>query len=320
MPVRVSETNVLRHIYNNVFLPRKLPKEKDYELFAGSLVGFVHDVIAKKGSHLPWNDKILGLLTNWDAILADGLSFPAIFDRLSSLGDGDHFAMFIRAQNAAITISAGGKMGGNPAEALVTSFRVAPENGDIMSNEGSLVAEYPTHAVRVPVDRVKSESFALQLFELSKTLYTEMLPTAQKTGRSEPETRDVPDSAYVTTWLMGALAGTNPAAADVLRVKKVIRDDVVWGPAEHGIPWRRSGEWMTLKCVLQWILMSEMDPVEGFAAYKLTMALVMSTFVQHCAPKLPVDDRMFMIAKLSRRMGKIEKFVENNAVTGLSEL
>lgn len=307
------ERHTLWHIYNNVFLPRQLPTEKDYDRFAGSLVGFVQEVVVKHAAWLPWSGQIQGLLTKWNSILADELSFPAIFERLSALDDGDHFAMFIPGQNAALTISVGGKMGGKPDEALVTSFRVLPDNGDIMSCEGTLVTEYPTHAVRVPTERVKNESFARQLAELSATVYMDMLPTARQSGRTEPETWDVPASTYVTEWLMGSLAGTNPPATDILRVKKVIRDEVVWG-AGHGNPWRRSGEWMTLKPVLQWILMSGMGPVQGTAAYKFTMAVVMAVFVQRYGSQFPAEDRMFMIAKLSRRMGKIEAFVENNEI------
>lgn len=301
-----------RHIYNNIFLPRKLPTTRDSdELLVGSIIKFVHDIIAGTRLHLPWSDKMQGFLATWNHILDKSLSSESIFERLTHIQNGDHFAMFLSAQNAAITVSV------RQNSALVTSFRVSPGNSDIMSNSGSLVAEYPTHAVRVPIERVKSEAFARQLAELSAELYTDMLPTARKAGIDVPDTWDVPDSAYVTTWLIGTLAGTNPPATDILRIKKVIRDEVICDG--HGCPWRRSGEWMTLKIVLQWVLMSEMGVMEGFVAYKLTMVSIMTEFVRELGSKFPVEDRMFMMAKVSRRMQKVEKFVQINGLDGWIE-
>jgi hypothetical protein len=118
---------------------------------------------------------------------------------------------------------------------------------------------------------------------------------------------------YVTEWLLGAVAGHDlvTGAAGVKRVRKKIRDEVLWKKGSL-LPWRRSGEYMAVKIVLHSTLMGgALGESDGQLAYKLIILKLMSTCLQHHSfAKLDTDVILQMLSKVARRISKLEELAK----------
>jgi hypothetical protein len=87
---------------------------------------------------------------------------------------------------------------------------------------------------------------------------------------------------YVSKWLAGLLIderSRGTSGREVPRVLKKIRDNVVFEEATI-LPFRRSGLWMSMKVVLQILLIRDHGTLNGTVLYKMILLKFMLTFLR----------------------------------------
>lgn len=125
-----------------------------------------------------------------------------------------------------------------------------------------------------------------------------------KCGR---EKSDVSSPKYVSQWLLGALSNRDShVAANFPIISKKMRD-------EPGPSFRRSGLWITIKAFLQLSLTITSGETHGKYFYKLIMLKFMAEMCKRLcdygeSSVNSVDTAIEMIAKVARRIDKLEHF------------
>lgn len=305
----------MMHVLNNVFLPRRLPQE-DLESALNPGGGFVQLVarevvdLAKEVPLLEF-EEVARMMKRWMEVQHEFVSWEKIHNNITNLLPGETFALYVRGQNAGVCIS----MPVARADlATMAVFRVAASSKEVMEAPGDLISIFPSWTVKTDVERVRSESFAKQVAEMANTMFPETLPKSTKARDKVVETRDVADASYMTTWLVLAVAGRSKISAgdDTARVEKKIRDDILWDNAAQ--PWRRSGEYMTVKVVLQSTLQHRLGSSNGRISYKLALIQVMTNFLQRNYMQLETDLVLQMLSKLARRLSKVDLVLQSDPV------
>lgn len=177
--------------------------------------------------------------------------------------------------------------------------------------------DYPTRAIRVKLSSLlKSEEFAQQIYFLNSTQMDRAMPKTKKVGAEFSEDRNVPHPMYLSQWLMAAVSNRSTKVNDEFPViSKKMRDEVIKG--KENLPFRRSGLWISLKVFLQLGLTVEVGENMGKLFYKCIMARFMSEICCHDELNSLDDDiRIQMVAKLARRMDKIDHYTASNLDPG----
>ena len=130
----------------------------------------------------------------------------------------------------------------------------------------------------------------------------EALPIVTKACSAVVETRDTVHPKFVTEMLGGILRAIGEPA-DVTRIYKHTREDVLWNHTLN--PWHRSPLWLCLRVALQTSLMRK-DDQEQHLRNKSFMLFFMA-FVLKCALKafMSSDVLLIMTAKISGRALKL---------------
>ncbi|KAJ7521861.1 hypothetical protein O6H91_19G071900 [Diphasiastrum complanatum] len=306
---------IMMHIVNNIFLPRQLPQEDQSQIAdcAGAFVRLVADVLAKEMDvGIDALKEAARMMESWARIQQESVNWEAVYKSIKALLPGQTFGLYVRAQNAGVTISI---PAAKSRSATLAVFRVAASSTEVMSAPGDLSGIFPGWAVTTSAERVQSTSFAKQVADLANSAFEETLPKSRKAGTDVPESRDVADASYVIKWLLPAVAGHSliTGEAGVVRMRKKIRDDVLWKNTR--LPWRRSGEYMTVKVVLQSTLMGRLGAHDGLVAYKLIILRVMTLVLRENYPKMDTDVLLQILSKLARRLSKLKQLSTTSQTT-----
>ncbi|XP_065673543.1 uncharacterized protein LOC124806063 isoform X2 [Hydra vulgaris] len=298
--------NQIDLVIHHVFLTRRLPHKEEEESCSGTLVQFVFN-------HLPdIKMPILGLnfvrktMEIWKSIQSSSVDEIQIKNALFSLKPGQTFAIYIRAHNSVITV----RRSKHYKNALMSVFRALPNNKMVLV-EGDLFQTFPERAVWIPFDRFLSDAFPRQVAILCNKALDESLTKALKAGAQNADYFDVAEPVYVISWLLGAMSGMIQGEENFVRVHKVIRHEVLYTKGYEN-PWRRSGEWFAIKCVLQIMLVIELGKNEGTIVYKSLMIHIMTSFLKDIPDSFDDNDIiMQMLSKVSRRIKKLKNYIDN---------
>ena len=190
----------------------------------------------------------------------------------------------------------------------------------VLAADYALTWDFPGRAVAIPIEDFHSASFrdnlAYFLDQSSSEAFDRFAARASKAGKQVVESRDCPSPALISDMLMSLLEGLGDPI-DVPRLRKRVRDDVVLGLSE--IPWRRSPYWLTLRVALSRMLSDKLDNCDrgvgvGRVYYKFIMCTTLAKLLQDCVGKLHPEKIMRLLAKLCRRLAKLEK--ERSAASG----
>lgn len=302
LEIKMGDTRM--HVVNNIFLPRILPQSDSPS--EGEFVRIFAQVLAEDATHLRALKEAERMMKAWSRVQGASVSWEFVHDSINRLQPGETFPLYLRAQNAGITISLKDEL----PSATLAVFRVAASAREVMQAEGDLSDVFPSWAVTTDAERVRNEIFAKQVADLANTRFVEMLPKSKKAGKKVPETRDVVDPSYVTSWLLLAVAGESIITGEkgVVRVRKKIRDDVLWDDTE--LPWRRSGEYMTVKIVLHSTLIGTLGEQQGLIVYKYILIQVMTRILEQNYKNLETDVVLQMLSKLARRLSKLRNLMD----------
>ena len=255
--------------------------------------------------------KAVQMMKVWSRVQAGAsVSWELVHEGINKLQPGETFPLYVRAQNAGLTISIEAGSANKPASATLAVFRIAVSSGDVMQAPGDLCDVFLSWAVTTDADRVRNESFAKQVADLANTEFVEMMPKLRKARMDVPETRDVVDPSYVTMWLLLAVAGQSLITGEkgVMRMRKKIPDDVLWENTK--LPWGRSEEYMTVKVVLQSTFVGTLGEQKGLVFYKYIMIQVMTRILQQDHKELDTDIVLQMLSKLARRLSKLNSLMD----------
>ncbi|KAG2140210.1 uncharacterized protein EDB93DRAFT_1161923 [Suillus bovinus] len=182
------------------------------------------------------------------------------------------------------------------SETIFESFEISPD-------PAALICSYPGPAITVPETIVNDATFSAALANFLVCMDDDVLDAAatrRKADSTVPEERDTTHPRYITELLTGILRGLG-SIANVPRIRKRIRDDVLWNDAK--LPWRRSPLWLVIRVALQTTL--ERNAL-GRTTYKsfllFLMARVTTLAIDH---ELSNDILHFMSAKIARRLFKL---------------
>lgn len=161
-----------------------------------------------------------------------------------------------------------------------------------------LQAEFPIQSVKVDFSTMmNSAEFSQQLSYLNSNV----VPS------TKPEF-----NAFLSQWLVPMLStqqSTVIRQTEFPIISKKIRDDVLGSKTQPAPPFRRSQYWTFLKAILQFNLTIELGAVTGKIVYKLVMlkfmAILCNYYNSKMYSKLDVDIVQHMLAKLARRLEKI---------------
>jgi hypothetical protein len=209
----------------------------------------------------------------------------------------------VKAQNAAII------MHHDQNAILFEFFELSPLNEAVMNTEGRLLRWFPASCISMPMEKFKEDglrsTLAQTIAKMSRQEVAEFKPKAVKAGDEHIEERDTTDPRLVTDFLatvLSALGETVPTS----RIWKNTREEVLWKDAK--LPWRRSPLWLLSRVTLQ-VVFSRLTPCGTL--YKEFMVFLMSYILQAAhAHDMPSDTLYCMIAKISRRLIKLDRNVD----------
>ena len=323
------DTDTLRFIIENVFVPPKLPQKAYGEqieqrmnvALCGTLVGaaldFLRDIpssqhplwmkmikmmeLAGRVAEAPFEEaelqRIFSKMVIGGMFILSALSSTAYLT-LSS----DVFLMHIRAQNAALIVRR--LSSSNFVQFEV--FEVLPQNTAVMTTKGKLLCSYPGPAIQVPTDIFTDKCFSEELSSFLIQMDIDPLdstPTTSKAGSVVKEVRESAHPRYISELLVGILRGCGqPAAVD--RITKRIGDEVLWDNAYK--PWRRSPLWLTIRVSLQSSLCST-------NLYKPFILFFHAYLLRRCVLRdFPSELLYAMRVKTARRLSKLDPAVSDH--------
>jgi hypothetical protein len=209
----------------------------------------------------------------------------------------------VNAQNAAII------MHHEQNYVLFEFFEISPHNEAVMNTEGRLLRYFPASCISMSTEKFNEgglrSTLAQTIAKMSHQEVAEFKPKVMKAGEEHIEERDTTDPRLVTDFLatvLSALGKTVPTS----RIWKNTREEVLWKDAK--LPWRRSPLWLLSRVALQTVF-SRLTP--GGTLYKEFMVFLMSYILQAArSHEMPSDTLYCMIAKISRRLMKLDRNVD----------
>ncbi|CAF1184609.1 unnamed protein product [Rotaria sp. Silwood1] len=224
---------------------------------------------------------------------------------MKQLKAGDFFSLYFHNHNAAILIEMDKSSVSRP---LISSWEISLSSTEITSNLVPRLVCFPL-----------SQYYLKNLSQLSSKAQCELLidfinntlehNQSYKSSRLFDEIRDVPVSLYVCHWWITHFQEVeieNPIKQGIEFTKKH-RDHIRWDNAL--LPFRRSGLWMTMKVVLQTILIKNLGNF-GNIVYKLLITYFLTytiyTKQKRIDSKINVDLLIHCLRKIVRRLNKID--------------
>lgn len=155
---------------------------------------------------------------------------------------------------------------------------------------------------------------------LNSLEFAQQLCGLDQIGRVTQEEDDIANMAcrtYVSQWLLPMLSTHQSAVirqTECPIIAKKIRDDVIG--TKHQVlqlPFRRSGLWLFMKAILQFNMTIELGELVGKIMYKLValklVGILCNFYNTRMYGKLNVDIVLHMLAKLARRIEKIDHLI-----------
>eukprot|EP00854_Cymbomonas_tetramitiformis_P006373 gene6373-7637_t len=242
-------------VYNTLFLPMSLPSGGDgHQAEEDAVIAFMrvffmeHEASGQPVSEMHrCGQRFCDL--HYGELNADN-----IHRSLRSVSPGEHWAMYLQAQNAVVLLKRG-KRGSDGA--VLCSWEVQAAAGSVMGNSSSPRQQLPCVIMAVEWTKVVRRSFAELLKDLATEEQDKAMPKSRKGGQACEETRDVSHPMMATEWLLAALGGSPFASSPDSReqhftaISKKMRDEVRYSEQRHPeAPWRRAATWLALKGVL----------------------------------------------------------------------
>ena len=197
------------------------------------------------------------------------------------------------------------------------AFEASPAAESVLQCQDALQCDFPGSAVSIPMARFKEQSFqerlTMFLDQASEERIERFAARARKAGASLIEARDTPKPHLITQMLMTLLEAQG-SQISTPKLRKRLRDDVCWTNAY--VPWRRNPLYLVIRVCIQRFLYSLYDPEIGRVYYKFLICAIHAQLLKEVMDVLPVESCHLLVAKLSRRLAKLE--VERQALRGAS--
>lgn len=187
-------------------------------------------------------------------------------------------------------------------------------NKDVLNAAAALRREFPDRSASVSFETFDTDSFrhdfATFLVQAVSDTFDQFVATGTKGGVIVTEERDVCNPALIDGMLMSVLEGVGDSVK-VPRVKKHVRGDLILERA--AIVWRRSPYWLTLRIMVERQIRTLREG--NHRPYiKFLLATVHAKFLEDCYAILHPERVNVLIAKLARRLAKLEE--ERESSTG----
>lgn len=228
---------------------------------------------------------------------------------------------YIKSQNATIIARHRG------TGVVFECFEVVPKMDAVMKVKDALVRSFPARAVFIPKPTMAMKAFVDELATAIHGLSVEQLQqsteVASKAGNVVAEDRQSRSPKFVSEWLFGAVLSAYGNAISSQTVSKRTHDDVL--SKGVGMPWRRSGVWLSVKVTLQLALLnSDLDDMDNVNYKNFMLFLLANIATQLLSTNLHPTTLHVLRVKLARRNAKLGqdtfKFVQNYVQKTLSAI
>ncbi|KAF2490220.1 hypothetical protein BU16DRAFT_470287 [Lophium mytilinum] len=299
-----GDKDALAYIIAHTFLPPRVPQGDDestsmsealYNKFLEGMIRYQALLGEEEGA-------LWDLCIQMVKSVCTELDTNRLLVKIESLAS---LALHISAQNAALFIRK------SESSTAFGSFELSPSTRMVMSCKGRLRRSIPGPAIDIPNTVLADMTFRDPVVETlvkfsSDTPYV-VKPSTKKAGSTVNEIRETIDPILVTGMLTGALRAVG-TPADVVRIQKNTRDDVLWDNKLR--PWRRSPFWLLLRAAVHTTLAQiDTDLARATHRYKLFMIFFLGTILDSAidaSPPLPSELLFVMSAKISRRILKLD--------------
>lgn len=193
-------------------------------------------------------------------------------------------------------------------EIIIEAFELSSTNAATMETTGRLRRIFPDVSNSIGasefVDIELREMLARSIATLSHQVFPGMMPQTQKAGQAQVEIRDTVHPHAVTEMLMSVVQAIGKSVTSNC-IKKNTRDEVLWKDCLS--PWRRSPFWLLIRTGLQ-LLCTRLHPDRdtGNLVYKTIMIYFQAELLERRPSMTATDNVHVMIAKLSRRLLKLQ--------------
>ena len=306
------DTSILHHL----FLPCYLPSSNKNDYLIQDNHRNEHEILICMKDFLQSLDETLSLpifsiiikcINNWLNLQdSNNLNIFDLQSTIEQLKPGDFFPLYFHTQNAAILIEMDENDNNQP---LISSWQVSLPTNEITSSLKPHLSCFPMPTYRLE-DRSQLSTRAHCSLLLDFMQHPIECAKSTKSSYQFDETRDVPESHYVCQWWIMQFQGITKEnnGNSCNQFTKKHRDQIRW--KDTVVPFRRSGLWMTIKVVLQTILIKHLKGI-GTIVYKLLithfLAYVISIRHVHASTELLVH----CLRKIVRRLNKIDGLLSN---------
>ncbi len=286
---------------------------------SGSVIAFFASQLRDAPSITPslldngkWN-QLRNVFQNWQQLQSDSeLNVDNLQRHLNALTQpGDYLPIFCQEKNALLCLRVP-LQSEKSGQFLVSATQVQLPAETFYSRE-----PHELYPIRTFPDgptffteksKVESFSCAEKIVELAN--YHLKGSTSSNFKKGEKDLLGICDPSYVTNWMLSFLGAANEVFKEVTFHSKV-RDKVLVAQAsDHSVPWRRSAELFCVNYVLRHFLTWHLGSVKGTVAYKAIMLHVFTKLLEGEMKKLDVEMGVQMMAKIARRMEKLDSLLE----------
>ncbi|CAL8134230.1 unnamed protein product [Orchesella dallaii] len=305
----------------HLIFPRKLPQKEESnrsQIEIALLKNFVNFIQLSDQASKLGSQTLKTTFINWTKLqshLDDDMTLNRI---LIQLQEGETATIYVEKQNCTILFT---KL--NQTKMRIITFRASLSNEQIMSTIGSLKVTYPETVDIVPISKILlSPTFSRHVHNLSLQPCPIAMPKGTKAGTEFVADRQLSHPFVVTEFLVGMLQPESQILYDdslkrhtTIQFIKKVRDEV--NCDRGGLPFRRSGLWMSLKVVLQLSLQEEIENQhDALLAYK-TILLGFITSISEKYFKTKSNSNNWdvlsqILVKLSRRAQKLSQIETSN--------
>ncbi|KAI1428155.1 hypothetical protein F5Y12DRAFT_790732 [Xylaria sp. FL1777] len=310
----------LLYVFNNLFLPPKLPHDGDYDaewddaLLSTTIRGLhAWKECTNSTHHEQANAAISAIESMRRAYSAtDGsLNELEVLSLLSKLTEDAAIPLLIREQNTGVLISRSNN------RVFFEVFELSPKNEATMSTKGRLRRSFPGAAVVLGKSEFQQPEFqvaiAQALADMSKNAVKAMQPKVKKAHSLLHEDQDTNHPGMVSELLNGVLRSIGQPV-ECPTIIKNMRDDVIWDTAHS--PWRRSPSWLLIRVSLQLGFNRTTTPPEADTLYKEAMICILCYVLRLAEEQsLPSEIIFSMSAKIARRLHKIGTAIDAGALS-----
>ncbi|KAE8384199.1 hypothetical protein BDV23DRAFT_189450 [Aspergillus alliaceus] len=304
----------LELMFNHIVLPPRLPGQQDSS---------VHNIDRHITQHaLNATKTLLGASKSdcrdvWDgvkislelchAVHANGhIDRFAVMEAFGKMDKDMGIILYIDKQNSALHIR---QVKGDDGveQVIIEAFEASPAAESVLQCQDALQCDFPGSAVSIQMARFEEQSFqerlAIFLDQASEERIERFAAKARKAGASLVEARDTPNPHLITQMLMTLLEAQG-SQISTPKIRKRLRDDVCWTKAY--VPWRRNPLYLVIRVCIQRLLYSLHGPEIGRMYYKFFICAIHAELLQESMGILSVESCHLLVAKLSRRLSKLE--------------